>query len=42
MADAAGADSAVPPLHVVEVGNYIAGPFTATLLAGTSTRPRLT
>src|ERR1700759_3663565 len=23
----------VPPLHVVEVGNYIAGPFTATLLA---------
>jgi crotonobetainyl-CoA:carnitine CoA-transferase CaiB-like acyl-CoA transferase len=33
MADAAGADNAVPPLHVVEVGNYIAGPFTATLLA---------
>jgi crotonobetainyl-CoA:carnitine CoA-transferase CaiB-like acyl-CoA transferase len=27
------ADGEVPPLHVVEVGNYIAGPFTATLLA---------
>lgn len=27
------ADCGPPPLHVVEVGNYIAGPFAATLLA---------
>jgi crotonobetainyl-CoA:carnitine CoA-transferase CaiB-like acyl-CoA transferase len=33
MADGERAGNSVPPLHVVEVGNYIAGPFTATLLA---------
>jgi crotonobetainyl-CoA:carnitine CoA-transferase CaiB-like acyl-CoA transferase len=33
VADGTDERPVVPPLHVVEVGNYIAGPFTATLLA---------
>jgi crotonobetainyl-CoA:carnitine CoA-transferase CaiB-like acyl-CoA transferase len=32
MTDGLGPSRPVPPLHVVEVGNYIAGPFAATLL----------